>query len=61
MYLNKLQIPRVDQCKYLGIMVSTKNCDIDMNRPMRKFYANINILSRKIFKCSSDVKCMLCK
>ena len=43
MYLNKLEIPRVDQCKYLGIMVSTKNCDIDMKRQMRTFYANINI------------------
>ena len=43
MYLNKLEIPRVDQCKYLGIMVSTINCDIDMKRQMRKFYANINI------------------
>ena len=24
MYLNKLEMPRVDQCMYLGIMVSTK-------------------------------------
>ena len=29
MYLNKLELPRVDQCKYLDIMVSTKNCHID--------------------------------
>ena len=35
MYLNKLEIPRVDQCKYLDIMVSTKNCDIEMKRQMR--------------------------
>ena len=32
MYLSKLKIPRVHQCKYLAIMVSTKNCDIDMKR-----------------------------
>ena len=45
-YLNRLEIPRVDQCKYLGIMICTKNCDIVLKRQMRKFYANINILSR---------------
>ena len=60
-YLNKLEIPKVDQCKYLGIMISIKNCDIDMKRQMRKFYANINILSRKFSKCSPDVKCTLFK
>ena len=58
-YLNRLEIPRVDQCKYLGIMISIKNGDIDIKRQMRKFYANINILSRKFSKCSPDVKCTL--
>ena len=43
-YLNSLEIPRVDQCKHLGIMFSIKNCDIDIKRQMRKIYANINIL-----------------
>ena len=42
-------------------MASTKNCDIDMQRKMRKFYANINILSRIFSKCSPDVKRMLLK
>ena len=60
-HLNKLEIPRVDQCKYLGIMVNTKNCNIDMIRQMRKFHYNINIVYRKFSKCSSDVKCMLFK
>ena len=60
-YLNRPEIPRVDQCKYLGIMICTKNCDIDLKRQMRKFYANINILSRKFAKCSPDVKCTLFK
>ena len=60
-YLNRLEIQRVDQCKYLGIMISIKNCDIDIKRQMRKFYANINILSRKFSKCSPDVKCTLFK
>ena len=43
------------------LMVITKNCDIDMKRQMKKFYANNNILSRKFSKCSPDVKCMLFK
>ena len=33
-------------------------CDINMKRQMRKFYADINILSRR---CSLDVKCLLFK
>ena len=41
--LNRLKIPRADQCKYLGIMNSIKNCGIDIEIRMRKFYANINI------------------
>ena len=48
-YLNRLEIPRVDQCKYLGIMICTKNCDIDLKRQMGKFYASINIVSRKFY------------
>ena len=54
-YLNKLEIPKVDQCKYLSIMISIKNFDIDMKRQMR----NINILSRKYSKYSPDGKCTL--
>ena len=42
-------------------MICTKNCDIDLKRRMRKFYANINILSRKFAKCPPDVKCTLFK
>ena len=61
LYANKLEIARVYPCKYPDIMVSTKNCDIDMKRKMRKFYTNINVLSRKFSKCFPDVKCMLFK
>ena len=43
-YLNRLEIPRGDQCHYLGIIISIKNCDIDIILK-DKFYANINILS----------------
>ena len=42
-------------------MISIQICDIDMKRQMRKFYANINILSRKFSKCPPDVKCTLYK
>ena len=52
-------MPRVDQCKYLGIMICTKNCDMDLKRQMRKFYANNNILSKKFAKYFQDVKCTL--
>ena len=31
-YLSKLEIPHVDQCQYLRIIISIKNCDINMKR-----------------------------
>ena len=40
-------------------MICTNNCDIDLKRQMRKFYANIYILSMKLAKCAPDVKCTL--
>ena len=43
-YLNRLDTGKVDRCKYLSIMICTNNCDIDMNKQTRKFYANIIIL-----------------
>ena len=42
-------------------MISIKNCDIDIKRQMGKFYANINIISRKFSKYSPEVKCTLFK
>ena len=59
--INRLEITRVDQCQYLGVMISMKNCDIDIKRQMRKFYANINTLPRTFSKCSPDVKSTLFK
>ena len=32
--LGDLQIPLVSQCRYLGITISEKNCDQDINRPI---------------------------
>ena len=58
-YLDHLKIPTVDQCRYLGITISTNNSDVDLKRQMRKLYANVNLLLRKSSKCSVDVKCFL--
>ena len=60
-YLNLLKIPIVENCRYLGITISTKNSDLDLKRQMRKIYANTNLLLRKFSKCSVDVKCYLFK
>jgi len=60
-YLDKLKIPIVNHCKYLGIIVCEKNCDLDLKRQMRKLYANTNLLLRKFSKCSVYVKCYLFK
>ena len=43
-FLNQLEIQRVHQCKYLGIMICIKNSDIDLNRHLKKLYVNINII-----------------
>ena len=37
-------IPSVDQCKYLGIIISVKNSEADLKGQMRKYYANANML-----------------
>ena len=59
--LGKLVIPAVDKCKYLGIIISEANCDGDLKRQMRKYYANANMLLRKFSYCSPDVKCCMIK
>ena len=60
-YLAHLKIPLVENCKYLGITISTKNSDLDLRRQMRKIYANANLLLRKFSCCSVSVKCYLFK
>ena len=54
-------IPKVTQCKYLGVIISHHNCDLDLKSQMKKFYTNANMLIRKFFKCTVDVKCYLFK
>ena len=56
-----MKIPTVEQCRYLGITISTNNSDVDLKRQMRKLYANVNLLLRKFFKCSVDIKYFLFK
>ena len=51
-YLDQIKVPTVEQCRYLGITISTQNSDIDLKRQMRKLYANVNLLLRKFSKCS---------
>ena len=60
-FLNDLKIPMVENCRYIGITISTKNSDLDLKRQMRKIYANANLLSRKFLSCSVSIKCYLFK
>ena len=57
--LRKHVIPAADKCKYLRIIVSEANCDGDLKRQMRKYYANANMLLRKFSYCSPDLKCCM--
>ena len=59
--LNHLNIPTVNQSKYLGIIISENNCAHDLKRQMCKLYANVNMIIRKFSRCSPDVKCFLFK
>ena len=61
LYLGQISIPNVTDCRYLGLTISVKNCDLDLKRQMRKYYANANMLLRKFVKCSLDVRCYLFK
>ena len=59
--LGKQIIPAVDKCKYLGIIVSETNCDGDLIRQMRKYYASANMLLRKFSYRTPDLKCCMFK
>ena len=56
-----MSIPIVTDCRYLHVYISVKNCDLDLKRQKRRFYANTNMLLRKFVTCSPDVKCYLFK
>ena len=59
--MDDLLIPNASECKYLGTIISQKNCDMAIKRQMRKFYANVNMLLKRFSKCSTHVKCYLFK
>ena len=59
--MDKLLIPNVSECKYIGTIICQKKCDMDIKRQMRKFYVNVNMLLRRFTKCSIPVKCYLIK
>ena len=42
--LNYLNIPNINQSKYLGIVINETNCNPDLKRQMCKLYDNINML-----------------
>ena len=59
--LNHLNILTVNQSKYLGIIISEKNCASDLKRQLCKLYANVNMIIRKFSRCSLDVKWVFLK
>ena len=61
LYFSQISIPNVTDCRYHGITISVKNCDLDLKRQKRRFYANTNMLLRNFVKCSLDAKCYLFK
>ena len=61
LYFGQMSIPNVTDCRYLGITISVKNCDLDLKRQKRRFYANTNMLLRKFVKCLPDVNVIYLK
>ena len=41
-YLDHLKIPMVENRRYLGVTISTKNSDLDLKRQMKKISAKGN-------------------
>ena len=57
--LNHLNIPTVNQSKYLGIIICENNCAPNLKRQMYKLYANVDMIIKRFSRCSLDVKCFL--
>ena len=36
-FLNELEIPKMEHCRYFGITISTRNSDLDIKRQMKKY------------------------
>ena len=58
--LNDNILPRVNQCKYLGhVITDDLKDDNDIARQYKRIYAQGNALIRKLYMCSDHVKCTL--
>ena len=58
--LNDNILPRVNQCKYLGhVITDDLKDDSDIARQYKRIYAQGNALIRKFYMCSEHVKCTL--
>ena len=53
-----MKILTLEQCRYLGIAISTNTSQVYLKRQMRKLYANVKLLVRTFSKCSVDVRCV---
>ena len=52
-YLGEMLIPKVTQFKYLGVIISDHNCDLNLKKQMRKFYTNGKHVDQKVFQVYS--------
>jgi hypothetical protein len=59
LYLDGSVITYVSNHKYLGIIMSEGNWDVNIKQQMRKFYGRANMLLSKFGKCSTHVKVSL--
>ena len=58
--LNDIILPRVNQCKYIGhVITDDLKDDNDIARQYKRMYAQGNTLVRKLYMCSDHVKCTL--
>ena len=57
--LNQDFLSYASEARYVGVVVQLGGTDRDVHRQMRKYYAGINILIRRFYACSCDVKCCL--
>ena len=53
LFLGQMNIPSVEQFRYLGIIFSVNNFDLDIKRQMKK---NVHLLLRKYSKSPISVK-----
>ena len=50
LYFGQMSIPNVTDCRYLGIIISVNNFDLNLKRQKTRFYANTNFVIENICK-----------